>query len=336
MVKKFIGLLLVSFGCLYGDVAPLQLRVISYEGILRGDRDSLEELSRALHEEGVVGVRGVPGYGKFYQNFIEAARAFSALPEDVKEGYKPNREAGDTFLGYESGKEKFQTADGQWVVDDLKTSFYARVPNVKQNKWPKEVALQKPFQELGTLMSAMGELIMEKIGLLGPGTGFALEEEARLGRMLYYRKSANYDNPRWCGAHFDHGLFTALVPAAYFVEGERVEEPEEAGLFVRVSKEEPFRKVIAEEGVMLFQVGEFGQLATSDGIKATEHYVHKSAGAVERYTLALFYDAPMDVPIYSRSVLTNDPRYNKAPGEAFTYREWNKASFERYLVKEEE
>lgn len=114
-------------------------------------------------------------------------------------------------------------------------------------------------------------------------------------------------------------------------------EPSEAGLFVRVSEEAPFKKVSAEDfDVMMFQVGEFGQLVTDDGIRATEHRVHKAIGAIERYTLAVFYNAPMDIPVYSKSILTNDARYGAERGEACTYRHWTEASFQRYVVKENE
>ncbi len=185
-------------------------------------------------------------------------------------------------------------------------------------------------------MANTGELVMHQIGLLGRTTGIQLEEDSRLGRMLYYRKNDNNDNPYWCGAHFDHGLFTVILPAVYFVNGEQIPEPAEAGLFVRTSKEEPFKKVPSDDlDVMMFQVGEFGQLATDDSIRATEHRVHKAVGAIERYTLAVFYGAPMDTPIYSKSILTADARYGAKSGEPCTYRHWHEASFQRYIVTED-
>ena len=87
--------------------------------------------------------------------------------------------------------------------------------------------------------------------------------------------------------------------------------------------------------VLLFQVGEFGQLATNDAIKATEHRVHKAEGSIERYTMALFFDAPMDTVIHSFSELTNDERYGGTPGAPCSYRKWHEGSFNRYLVKEQ-
>ncbi len=313
---------------------PLVLDIISYEELVQADEHALQILRKALHEKGIVGVRGVPGYKATYERFINAAREFSALPEEIKEGYKPNRSLGETFLGYEMGKEKFQRPNGDWIVDDLKASYYAFVPDSCKNKWPVEVDLRTPFQDLGALMAQTGELVMHTIGLLGDTTGFQLEDDSRVGRMLYYNKSYTNENPYWCGEHFDHSLFTAILPAVYFVDGKQIPEPEEAGLFVRTAQETPFKKVFADDlDVMMFQVGEFGQLVTDDGIQATEHRVHKAVEAVERYTLALFFNAPRNISIYSKSVLAHDARYGAKIGEACTFGHWQEATFQRFLVK---
>ncbi len=126
--------------------------------------------------------------------------------------YTPNRERADLFLGYEKGKEKFKRPDGKWVVDDLKVSYYAFIPESPQNRWPVETELQSGYLELGTLMSAMGKVVMDKINLIGPSTGIFLGDISQVGRMLYYQKSGDtsIDNPYWCGEHFDHGLFTVV------------------------------------------------------------------------------------------------------------------------------
>lgn len=49
---------------------------------------------------------------------------------------------------------------------------------------------------------------------------------------------------------------------------------------------------------MMFQIGEFGELAANDSIRATEHRVHKAGGAIKCYTFAIFYSAHRDTPIY--------------------------------------
>jgi isopenicillin N synthase-like dioxygenase len=337
---KIIGLLALAVACEGTEKSVvLALDVISYEDFVQGNPEALSVLEKALYEKGIAGIRGIPGYREKVQKFIEAAREFSALPEAVKESYAPNHDLGETFLGYERGKEQFKRSDGKWVVDDLKVSYYGFVPDSPLNKWPAESDLRTPFQDLGVLMGEMGEAVMKAIGLVGIKTGISLDGVPRVGRMLYYRKSVDstaQDNPFWCGAHFDHGLFTALIPAFYFVEGQAISEPKEAGLFVRTTSEGVFQKVEANDpDVMMFQVGEFGQLVTNDGIRATEHRVHKAAGNVERYSMALFYDAPPDTVIRSFSELTKDARYGAAPGEPCSYLRWHEESFKRYIVKED-
>lgn len=320
--------------CSAGEV--MDLDVIAYEDFIQNDAHALNTLKTALLEKGIAGIRGVPRFKEALESFIESARAFSSLPEEVKETYAPNHEKGETFLGYERGKEKFQRPDGQWVVDDLKNSYYAFVPNTPENKWPKEMDLQTPFQNLGAIMSTVGEAVMKSIGLLGPATGVTIDGVPRAGRMLYYQKSTTDigDNPLWCGAHFDHGLFTALIPAFYFANGKQVEEPEEAGLFVKASQEQAFKKVQANDhDVLMFQVGEFGQLATNDRIQATEHRVHKAKGPIERYTMALFFETSTDTLIYSTSKLTQDTRYGADGGSACTYKHWKNETFKRYIHK---
>ncbi|MDR3623923.1 MAG: hypothetical protein P4L16_02150 [Chlamydiales bacterium] len=340
IILSIVSTLLACTGSAVEKIEILALDVISYEEFTQKEPHALSVLKDALFEKGIVGIKGVPGYKEKAIEFIESARAFSALPENVKEAYAPNFDLGEIFLGYEKGKEKFKRPDGTWVVDDLKTSYYAFVPNSPLNKWPSEVDLKNPFENLGSLMSEIGVAVMEEIGLIGESTGVSLGSNPDIGRMLYYRKniSSEADNPFWCGAHFDHGIFTALLPAYYFIDGEAVSEPIEAGLFVKPTSENCFKKVVSDDpDVMLFQVGEFGQLITNDAIKATEHRVHKAKSSTERYTMALFFTLPMETVIHSFSELTEDARYGgNGPGSPCSYLHWHEESFNRYIVKEEE
>ena len=229
--------------------------------------------------------------------------------------------------------------------NELGKIFYVKTGWLKKptpdNTWlaKKSISGGGAFLDLGMLMSQMGESVMEKIGLVGSNTGIYLNETPSFGRMLYYRKNEESakENPYWCGAHFDHGLFTALLPAFYFFNGELIPEPIEAGLFVKTTLEGEFKKVVSNDpDVLLFQVGEFAQLLTNDVIRATEHRVHKAEGSVERYTMALFFDVPMDTIIHSFSELTQDERYGGEIGAPCSYNQWSEASFNRYLVKDEE
>lgn len=337
-----LGIMMAKDGCAMESttdkIEVLSLDVLAYDDFIRSDPAALATLEMALHEKGIVGIKGIPGYKAKVMKFIETARQFSALPEEIKLKYAPNQALGEKFLGYEMGKERFKRPDGRWVVDDLKVSYYGFVPDCIENKWPLEIDLRTPFQELGRVMSEAGEAVMSKIGLLGPSTGISVDGVPRVGRMLYYRKQTNssVDNPYWCGAHYDHGMFTALLPAFYFENGKAVSEPMEAGLFVKTKVDGVFKKVVANDpDILLFQVGEFGQLATNDAIKATEHRVQKAAGCVERYTMALFFSAPMETVIHSFSELTQDSRYGGNVGMPCSYGHWHEESFKRYIVKDE-
>ncbi len=333
-MRKFIvlGLMLV---CKLTSAEKFPIDIISYENFISEKPEAIKILNNALFKKGIIGIRGIPGYQEKVSNYLNAFRAFCALPEEAKERSAPDHSLGETFLGYERGKEKFQRPDGSWVRDDLKVSYYAFEPDCVENKWPNEIDINTPFQEIASLMSSTARKVMRAIGLFQFIDEQGIKETSRCGRMLHYRKSteSNIDNPYWCGAHYDHGLFTTLLPAFYFVDGKRVEEPKEAGLFVRAKDTSEFKKVVANDpDVLFFQVGEFGQVVSNDAIKATEHRVHKASGNVERFTLALFFDAPFDTVVHSTSELAKDSRYGEDP---CTYRRWSEESHKRYIVKEE-
>jgi isopenicillin N synthase-like dioxygenase len=318
------------------NIEVLSLTVISYEDFAQSEPAAISALKKALYETGIVAVKGIPGYSEKAVQFIEANRAFSELPQEITENCAPDRSHEATFKGYERGKEKFQRPDGTWVIDDLKNSYYADIPDNASNIWPKVMDLQTPYQALGALMSEMCTSVMEKIGLIGGNTGISSKGFYQLGRMLHY-KGANSiaDNPLWCGAHLDHGLLTALIPATYFMDGMRVPEPPEAGLFVKSNSDGVYRKVMAEDPeLMMFQVGEFAQLLSNDAIRATEHQVRKAAGYLDRYAMAVFIDAAMDTVIHSTSILTKDIRYGGNAGAPCSYQHWHEETFKRFLVDE--
>ena len=154
--------------------------------------------------------------------------------------------------------------------------------------------------------------------------------------LLFMKKESKptfHLNPNWCGAHFDHGVFTSLMPAYYFKDGIEVEEPEEAGLYIKPTHEDEFVKVdVSDKSIMYFQVGEFAQLVSNDRICATEHLVKKARGKVERFTLAVFFAAADDARIQSRSVLSQDERYasHRDSTGRVSFLAWQDASYQRY------
>ena len=318
--------------CAAAFAAPkLDLVVIDYADFA----NQREALKQALHDHGIVGIRGVFGSKQKLLTLIQAARDFSNLPLEVKEQYAPDRASGDIY-GFELGKERFKDQMGNWVVDNLKASYYASIPDTADNKWPVEVELKEAFQALGDVMSDVGKQILEVMGLIGPKTGIYVDGVPRCGRMLHYHKAthASDENPDWCGNHFDHGLFTALAPAFYFQDGEPVAEPEEAGLFVKTHVDGIYKKAsVSDPNILFFQVGEFGQLISNDRIRATEHVVHKANDAIDRFTMVMFFDVPFDTVIHSQSELTADSRYEGGRGDPCSYKCWSDRSFARYLVQ---
>jgi isopenicillin N synthase-like dioxygenase len=230
--------------------------------------------------------------------------------------------------------ERFKKKNGEWQIDDNKASYYAFVPDHSHNKWPREVDLKTPYLSLGELIFKTGKQILDRVGL-NATTGLIHEEMSGYGRMLHYHKQSDEtkENDNWCGGHYDHGVFTGLMPAYYFREGVMIPEPDEAGLYIKPSDSTQYEKFdAADKSVLLFQVGEFGQLISNDRIKATEHRVHKAWGEIERFAFALFYSAGDATRIKSQSILTRDERYSFNQGEdgSVTYDDWQMASYARY------
>lgn len=330
------------------DVKTLNLHIISYDDFVRGDAEIVDGLRKALGEDGIVGIRGIPGYKDCTAEYIEAARKFSSLDPAVKQQYVPNREAGK-WLGFETGKEKFKREDGTEVVDDAKSSYYAIVnygnldPEKMENVWPSDEVcdLKTPYLNIGDMMFNMCKEVLQKVGYISEVSGISLDVVHGVGRMLHYKTNAENPNPLWCGAHYDHGLFTALLPAFYYKDGVNIPEPEEAGLFVRRHDDEKFYKVVSDDPeVMLFQTGQFAQLSTNGQMKATEHRVHSADdSSIERYTMAVFISPENEATISSNDPLALDDRYQYKPnGEKrtdglCTYLDWHINSINRYEAK---
>lgn len=307
----------------------MELDIVNFAA-LESQKDILRG---ALFNKGIVGVQGVPNYVEACQSYINAARQFAALHDDTKKRYAPDRDKGFTE-GYELGAEWFQDEKGEWQIDDKKASFYAHVPDDPRNPWPSEVDMKTSYLALGEIMFDAGKCVMDAIGL-NETMGLTHKHLTGFGRMLHYLKQADTHgkNPNWCGGHYDHGIFTALMPAYYFQNGVLIEEPSEAGLYIIPTGKHDYEKIHASDrSILLFQVGEFGQLISNDGIRATKHLVKKAQGNVERFTLALFIDPDLHMVIRSSSELAKDARYahHQNVDASISYHAWEQASYERY------
>lgn len=317
----------------------MHLNILSFDDIKDPqNHEAHAALREALLERGIVGIRGVPTFKEKSAAFVEAAVQFSRLPTEVKRQYEPDRDAGNTE-GYELGAEWFKDENDAWQADDKKASYYACIPDQPKNRWPREVDLKTPYLELGELIFNTGKILLNLIGL-NESIGLQHELLSGYGRMLHYQKENDLTNhnPNWCGGHFDHGLFTGLMPAYYFHDGVPCDEPKEAGLNVDFRDGKGFQKVEANDpSIMLFQVAEFGQLVSNDRIRATKHLVKKSFGGIDRFAFAVFTSVDRNFVICSESELTQDERYSEhqSPDGRLTYGKWEDASYARYRVREE-
>lgn len=289
-------------------------------------------LIQALYRQGIVGIYNVPEYAEAAKEFIDQARTFSALPDAVKQQYAPPSQWQGLF-GYELGAEKFKNDEGQWQVDDKKASYYATYPDSADNIWPEELDLRATYLRLAKIIFNTGVLVMSAAGL-NENIGIRHDAMSARGRLLHYLKNTDTNaNPDWCGAHYDHSIFTGLMPAYYYQGQRAIAEPDEAGLYIIPTGESDYVKIHAEDhNLLLFQVGEFGQLASNDAITATRHIVKKSYEDIERFTFAFFFEPDAETTITPTSTLTQDARYQtyqQADG-SISYAHWHHASIERY------
>lgn len=311
----------------------MKIDIISYHDL--SNPSSLQQLESVLRLKGIVGIQGVSGFEQKVRSYLQAVKQFMALPDNIKNSYAPNRDAGDTE-GYELGAEWFKNKNGEWQRDDKKASFYAFVPDKPLNKWPKEVDLKRAYLELGEVIFKTGKHVLKALGL-DEVIALNLNRLVGYGRMLYYYPENNIinDHQSWCGAHFDHGILTGLIPAYYFKDEQEIEEPLGAGLYIQPHDEHDFVKIqVNDPSTLLFQVGEFGQLLSNDRIRATKHFVKKAPPGIERITFALFYSAEYTHAVVSQSELIYDARYAmNAENGRMTYQKWEQASLEQYRAR---
>lgn len=313
------------------------LEIIDYEDLQKNQSTWLAStIKDTLSQHGIIGIRNVPNFLTLSKKFIASARQFSSLSSEIKNKYSPMRDLGDTE-GYELGAEWFKDQDGNWQIDNKKASYYAFVPDHEKNKWPEEVDLKSIYLQLGELIFTVGKQLLHTIGI-DAQIGISHQDLIGYGRMLHYQQETDpHDtNPNWCGAHFDHGILTGLIPAYYFKEAKEIEEPENVGLYIQPTHQSTYLKIDAnDKSILLFQVGEFAQLAIHDQIRATKHLVKKASAQIERYTFALFFSAGKHVVIQSHSQLMQDSRYQNqmTANKSISYGDWEKASFELYRAK---
>lgn len=324
--------------------SDLHLTVLSFPKLESRDLATLEALQTAFKVDGAVAICDIRDYQGLEDDFFAASIQFSQLSTAKKKEIKAigGGEGDYDYLGWDVASDQSTTSDGKTVKDVSKSSVYfikpdEHIPPV--NKWPKQVNLKMPTLALADKIQQVGERVMAYCGIYGEGAPVrTLEGAENFGRIIHYTPCLDKDfNPNWHFPHCDHGLITGLTQARYLRADTRVEEPPGAGL--HILKGDTYHKVVAPPGSLLFQIGDFAQLMTSDAVVATRHKVVKPNPPVadlERFTLALFFEPRMDHEVQeSTSVLTKDPRYTQHPHHQrrLTFSAWHRATIKNHEVK---
>jgi len=270
-----------------------------------------EKMIKQFHEEGFIAVRGIPGYEDAYEAFLNQARLFIKLSEEEKskcsvEKYK--------LQGWSSGKETFNG------LQDLSKSFYYALitGNDCENVWPDEslTGFKPAYLNLGKIITDTGLKILPLLGL-------DVNIPSTLGRMLHYSPVYETDadeSPYWCGVHTGHGFMSGLCAATYIKGDEIVQKPENCGLYVRD------KSVSIPRDALIFQISEVAELLSNGLLTATEHYVKKAFGGVERFTFALFFSPEKNFKMHSKLTKFED-RFK----DGMTFEEWEEASTKKYF-----
>jgi isopenicillin N synthase-like dioxygenase len=266
-------------------------------------------ITQAFHDKGIIAIRGVPGFDKAYEDFLNASRQFISLTEEQQAKYTPE----DAYSrGWSYGIETFNG-----VRDAFKGSYYAAYPEKvahAPNIWPTQDVpeFQHAYLNLVKIIFNMGKEVLPLINI-------AIKNNFSVTRMLYYGPVDNPKAVEWCGEHRDHGLITGLCPGTYFLNGKKVLQPPKTGLFVRGEE------VSVSNDVLLFQIGEVAELITNGAVTATEHEVRKAIGGYERYNLAVFL-----VPSFTYKIKSTLTKYNDRFSPGMSFADWNDRSYAKY------
>ncbi|QDM40743.1 MULTISPECIES: 2-oxoglutarate and iron-dependent oxygenase domain-containing protein [Bacteria] len=262
---------------------------IASVSIARPLNEVADELGRSFREYGFAVIRdhGIPA--DLIARAEELSKAFFALPEDVKKGYKV--EGGGGARGYTPfGVERAKDAE----VHDLKEFWHVgrELPQdhplaqyMAPNVWPNEVeGFRETFTQLYAAFEQAGERVLEAIALhLGLDRGYfkpTVEDGNSVMRLLHYPP---LDGPHAEGAiraaaHGDINTITLLLGA------------EEAGLELLNAKGE-WQAVDTPPGALVVNIGDMLDRLTNHRLRSTQHRVVNPRGEAayrSRYSMPFF------------------------------------------------
>jgi isopenicillin N synthase-like dioxygenase len=247
-------------------------RAIASVSLPEADRDPAafaQEIGGSFERYGfaVIADHGIPA--DLIARAEEAARAFFALPEEVKRGYKI--EGGGGARGYTPFG--IETAKGATAFD-LKEFWHVgrELPErhrfsdtMAPNVWPAEVpAFRDTFLELFAAFDTAGLRILEAIarylGLAADYFADTVKDGNSVLRLLHYPPiGADGPNIR-AGAHEDINTITLLLGA------------EEAGLEL-LDRDGNWLPVAPKQGELVVNIGDMLQRLTNNVLKSTSHRV---------------------------------------------------------------
>ncbi|HEY2706966.1 MAG TPA: 2-oxoglutarate and iron-dependent oxygenase domain-containing protein [Caulobacteraceae bacterium] len=251
-----------------------------------------------------------------HQAHIEAAiadaKAFFALPDEVKRSYKiegASGQRGYTPFGVETAKgaEHFDLKEFWHVGRDLPPShpYRARMPD---NVWPTEIRSFRPHETwLYAALESLGDKVLRAIAHY-----LNLEPEffaptTHLGnsvlRLLHY-PPAPFDGPNVrAGAHEDINTITLLLGA------------EEAGLQVK-DRDGAWLPINPPAGSVVCNIGDMLQRLTNDVLPSTTHRVVNpppERRGVARYSTPFFLHFAPDYLIETLPGCISADRPNRYP-----------------------
>ncbi|MEL6143673.1 MAG: 2-oxoglutarate and iron-dependent oxygenase domain-containing protein [Bacteroidota bacterium] len=287
--------------------------LVDLSTFVHGDTDQrkafVDQLGKAFHEIGFVGVTGHGISQELIDNFYTAAKAFFSLPVESKRKYELAGMAGQrgyTSFGKEHAKQS-KVADlkeffqiGQEVADDdPRKGQYPNNPDVDEA--PEFVTLgrqlYRAFEESGANLLRAIALHLEL-----PEGYFAEKIEAgnSILRAIHYPPiTQEPESAIRAEQHEDINLITLLVGAS-------------AGGLQLLDKNEEWQEIIPENDEIVINVGDMLQRLTNNYLKSTTHRVvnpprkewHKPRLSIPFF---LHPKANMDLSVLSSCVTPENP-----------------------------
>ncbi|PSJ38101.1 isopenicillin N synthase family dioxygenase [Allosphingosinicella deserti] len=283
---------------------------------LNASRSDPEGFARELGESferygfAIIADHGIPA--DLIARAEEKAKAFFALPEDVKRSYhKPGGGGarGYTPFGIETAKGATQHDLKEfWHVGRELPEGHRFGDVMAPNVWPKEVTeFRETFLELFAAFDTAGLRILEAIarhlGLAPDWFENTVEDGNSVLRLLHYPPVSPDAPGVRAGAHEDINTITLLLGA------------EEAGLQL-LDRDGEWMAVSPREGELVVNIGDMLQRLTNNVLKSTSHRVVNpppERRGKSRYSMPFFLHFRPDFLIETLPECISEDRPNLYP-----------------------